>query len=172
MVDWAQAGIEFVAVLVGVIAGFEFDRFRDWGTRNKEKVEFLKLLREELDENLKMLKEETYPKFKDEFGYMPTQGLRVDTWHALSDRVALVKSATLRKEVLTTYAKFDMYERTLSRYLDICYTLLILPDNSENEEILRSNIKLHAGTIVAQLKGILDLIARVIAGIDDELHDC
>ena len=139
-------------------------------------MELLNLIREEIDEDLKMLKE-ACPKFKNEFGYMPTQGLRVDTWHALSNRVALVKSASLRKGILTTYAKFDMYERTLSRYLDLCYRLLIEPKGSAIEIILEDNIRLHAGTIDAQLEGppctgILDFVPTVITGMDDELRDC
>ena len=176
MTDWTQLGFEFAGVVVGVIFGFQLDRFRDWLTRNGERDEFLRMIREEINENLDMLKT-AFPKFKDEFGYMPTQGLRVDTWHALSNRIALVKSASLRRQILTIYAKFDMYERTLSHYLELGYTSLTQPEGSGIKDAAEDEMKLLAGTICAQLNGppqpgILGYANSVIVSIDGELRDC
>jgi hypothetical protein len=50
MVDWWQIALEFVAVVVGVILAFEFDRHRDTGIRKQEAIEFLTLVKEEIAE--------------------------------------------------------------------------------------------------------------------------
>jgi hypothetical protein len=177
MVDWWQVGFEFAAVLVGVIAGFEFDRYRERRNRTQQAIEFLDLTKKELEGNLETLQNVT--KYLKSQAYMPTYGLRLDSWRAFSNRVALVKDPTLVRDIFATYYKFDMYERTMTRYLDLCYTLLVEPKVSQREEALNSNITNLRGTIVAQLDpspdGILEFVPMVIRNIDAELkklRDC
>jgi hypothetical protein len=68
-----------------------------------------------------------------------------------------------------------MYERTLSRYLDLCFELLIEPVGTAKEKLLNQEITNLRGTLTAQINDIEPLASTVSEGIDTEvslLRDC
>jgi cytochrome b subunit of formate dehydrogenase len=165
MVDFWQSLVDFSGVIAGVLLAFEFDRWRERQTRKSEAIEFLTLISDELNENL-----HTLTQVRDEFraqAYMPYFGLRTGIWSGLLTRITLVKNDTLRGRILVAYAKFDMYERTLVRYLDLCYILVIEPSDLRRIENLTNEINKHRGSIIGQLEqqpdGILNFLPAVIA---------
>ncbi len=117
MVDWWQVGFEFGAVLAGVVLAFEFDRFRDRRTKTEQAIEFLDLIKKEMAGNHETLK--NVSKELKAQPFMPNYGLQLDTWRAFSQRIALIRNPTLIRDIYATYYKFDMYERTMTRYLDL-----------------------------------------------------
>lgn len=101
MVDLWQAGLEFAAVLGGVIFVFEFDRIRDGWAKKQEAIEFLTMVQGEIEEDYNTLKE-IHHKLTTQLYFMPYYGLRLDIWHALSGRIALLDNSDLRKNILAT----------------------------------------------------------------------
>jgi len=177
MVDVWQTLLDFGAVILGVILGFEFDRLRDKKTIEAEAIEFLTLVSYELNENLN-----TLTQVRDELrkqAYMPFFGLQKGIWSGLISRITLVKNDGLRRKILVAYSKFDMYERTLGRYLEICYILTTEPSGSERIRHLTDEINNLRGSIIAQLEqkpdGVLEYLPGVIADTKTEiarLKDC
>jgi hypothetical protein len=180
MVDWLQLLFEFVAVVVGVLLAFWIDRHRE-EQLNKTKVsEFLELIRDELRQNAATL-EGILKQLQDvsQF-YLPYYRLRVFAWTSLSSRLTLLKNDGLRRDIIACYYRFDMYERAMSRYLDLVYTIIKQPPNPYDKlENKASEVRNSIATQIQHPKrgdeGMLVFIPKVIQEIDDEikrLQDC
>jgi hypothetical protein len=124
--NWYGIGItsviEFAAVVIGVLVAFELDRRHENSIERSREKEFLIFIREEIKNN-----RETVTRLLLELKktlYLPYYRLRSFALSSMSERITLIKNDKLRTDAITAYAKFDMFERTLDRYLDLIYTLI------------------------------------------------
>ena len=142
--------------------------------------EFLELIRDELQENTGTL-EDVLGQMQDSTQFKaPYYRLRIFAWTALSERIALIKNTTLRGDIIRAYYKFDMYERTMSRYLDLVYT--IIRDRRPQQDELYQKAAEIRSAIVGQIQhpkqpeqGMQVFTPRVIEEIKEEikrLQDC
>jgi hypothetical protein len=180
MIDWLQIGLEFLGVFVGVIMAFWLDRRGEVSRERKEAVKLLKLIKEELEKNTGLLDQ-----FRNELNvppgqiYLPYYRLQLSTWEAISGKMDLIKNDELLVSISQAYFNFDMFTRTLERYLDLAYHLV--KERSPAAE-LREQIHRHRLSMIKQVEevkngqkdGILPFTKKVISRIEDEIKhlDC
>jgi|SRR5208282_454387 len=179
MIDWVQIALEFIAVFVGVFFAFELDRYRERESEKGKTIEFLILVKEELEANAKTLKDLCDKLTNMQF--IPFYGLRRLAWVALAERIALLTNRKLRSDIIQAYSKFDMYERTLNRYIEFAYAVKgdVREIRLEGPDPMRQKADEHRDAIIAQIQqpkdGMLDFIKTVVEEIDIELkrlQDC
>ncbi len=180
MVDWLQILFEFIAVVTGVSLAFLVDRYHEEQLNKTRAREFLDIVGDELRDNTCTL-EGVLKQMQDESQFhAPYYRLRVFAWTALSSRIALIKNDLLRGDIVRAYYKFDMYERTMGRYLDLVYT--IIRDRRPPQDELYQKAAEIRRAIAGQIRhpereeeGMGFFTPMVIKEIDEEirrLQDC
>lgn len=180
MVDWVQILFEFLAVVVGVSLAFLADRYHEEQLDKTRAREFLEIVRDELQENVVTL-DGVLKQMQDETRFnAPYYRLRTFAWTSLSSRIALIRNGRLRGDIIRAYYKFDMYERTMSRYLDLVYT--IIRDRRPQQDELYQKAAEIRKAIAGQIRhpdreeeGMEFFTPAVVREIDEEikrLQDC
>lgn len=181
MIDVWQVFLDFVASLmagiIGVVLGFEIDRWRETQRDKVKAIEFLALIKEEMSENLGTSRlVSTAIKEIPRISSLPHYGFQFGVWRALSERIALIRNNTLRLNIIKAYAFSEEIERMMTRYLDLGYDLETEPnkDSDGYKELSRTVWDLR-DVIIKHSAIMQDILASYMSEIDVEtskLKDC
>lgn len=108
---------------MGVLLAFGIDRHYEGRLNNTRTKEFLELIREELEQNTRTLNGIYSAMVNVEDLGIPYYRLRNYAWLSMSNRIALIRNAKLRQNIITCYYKFDLHERGIERYADLVYAI-------------------------------------------------
>ena len=177
MVDWLQTFVEFVAVVAGVLLAFGIDRLYEGHLNKVRVIEFLELIKKELDDNCKTLRYLAGALKKGEFD-SPFFAVRFTNWRTFLDRLPSVEEK-LRIDMTTIYYELEMHNRTVTLYRELIYAYY---ERAENEklDLFTKQIIAHRNQLFLQIGeddkiGLLKSIPPVISKIDGEikrLSDC
>lgn len=180
-IDWRQViqtflqpTLAFCATLGGVFFAFYLDRLWDRRLDRTKALEFLRLVRKELDDNCGTLRYLAKALRKGEFE-SPFFAVRFTSWHTFLDRLPLIQGK-LRADMMTQYYELETHDRTVTLYRGLVYASYA----NEKAEPLKGQVAQHRDALLAQIgeddkSGLLKSIPPVIQKIDDEikrLSDC
>ncbi len=180
-VNWsqvtAQAILGFFATLFGVFAAFWLQRHRETQSNRTKAIEFLKLVKKELEDNLATLQYLAKSLREREFD-SPFFAVRFTNWHTFLDRLPLIGDK-LRADMTTIYYELETHDRTVTLYRGLIYALYGRNENGKSDSLNRQ-VTQHRDALLAQIgeddkSGLVKSIPPVMQKIDAEikrLSDC
>jgi hypothetical protein len=177
-VNWLQVGVSVLGTFAGVLLAFQLDRLWERRLNRKKALEFLELIKKELQDNLKTLDYLLESLEQRKFD-APFFAVRFDSWRTFLDRLPLVRKG-LRPAMLEAYYELETHNRTVGLYRGLVYATIKRGKNAEPDWLSQS-IAEHRAAIFEQIRGkdkkggMLHSMPILIEKIDaeiDRLSDC
>jgi hypothetical protein len=162
-----------------VLLAFAIDRWYE-GRLNKTRMkEFLELVYGELKENALTLEGIYTELVATDKPRIPIVHFRNLAWDSMSNRIALIRKAKLRANIISCYYKFGLQERAFNLYSDLLTAIVKqLPNPYDKLETQAESVRTEITNKLDKKRGDASLLvfaAKVVKEIEDEierLSDC
>ncbi len=154
----------FLATFLGVILGFELERYRDAQARKERLMGALQMMRDEIERNISLCNQ-IHDELSANGAFVQYYNLKTTTWQAVSSALIDLKSPDLAKQIANEY--FD-YEH-LKRRIDARFEFFKSGDPSN---VLQSKaFAVLTGSVMIGVKSLQVSGKNVLDAIDKQLTE-